>query len=137
MIDQLIKEFEGYRKAERDEDLYLLKLRTKAEGVGSIQYGDDTSHGTVTGDKMERAAIQLAEAEKVIDKKRTPRFEVAAETLDWFHDHLEPEPARIMEFYAIDGMSYREISYKTGKSVGWISKVVQKSRAILKSTCER
>lgn len=137
MIDKIIDKFAEYNRREKEEDDYLLKLRTDAEGVGSIKYGDDTSHGTTRGDHLENATIKLTEAQKLIAKKRVPRFKMAAETEDWFHANLTPEQARVMTLYVVDGMSYREIADKTGKSIGWLSQVVQKSTVLLKRGCER
>ena len=132
MIDKIIDEFADYKRKEREENDYLLKLRTDAEGVGSIRYGDDTSHGTTRGDHLENATIKLTEAQKLIAKKRVPRFEMAAETADWFYDSLTPEQARVMTLYVIESMSFREIADRIGRSVGWVSETVKKSKNLLK-----
>ena len=124
MIEKLIKEFADYRWKEQKENEYLLKLRTEAEGVGSIKYGDDTSRGTGDGDRMANAAIRLTEAKTAIAKKRVPRFEMEYETIDWYYEKLNPEEARVMVLYSVDGLSYREIADKTGKSVGWVFNTV-------------
>lgn len=132
MIEKIIDEFADYKRKEREEDDYLLKLRTDAEGVGSIRYGDDTSHGTTRGDHLENATIKLTEAQKLIAKKRVPRFEMAAEVVDWFYERLKPEAARVMTMYAVECMSFREISDRTGRSIGWVSDTVKKSKILLK-----
>ena len=124
MIEKLLKEFADYRWQEKQEDEYILELRTRAEGVGAIKYGDDTSRGSGDGDKMAAATIRLTEAKAKIAKKRVPRFELQADSCDWFYEHLTPEEARVMVMYAVDGLSYREISEKTGKSVGWVFNTV-------------
>lgn len=132
MIDKIIDEFTEYKRREREEDDYLLKLRTDAEGVGSIKYGDDTSHGTTRGDHLENATIKLTEAQKLIAKKRVPRFEMAAETVDWFYARLKPEQARVMTMYVVEGMSFREIADRTGRSIGWVAETVKKSKNLLR-----
>lgn len=132
MIEKIIDEFTEYKRREKEEDDYLLKLRTDAEGVGSIKYGDDTSHGTTRGDHLENATIKLTEAQKLIAKKRVPRFEMAAETVDWFYASLKPEPARVMTLYVVEGMSFREIADRTGRSIGWVSETVKKSKNLLR-----
>lgn len=132
MIEKIIDEFADYKRREREEDDYLLKLRTDAEGVGSIRYGDDTSHGTTRGDHLENATIKLTEAQKLIAKKRVPRFEMAAEVVDWFYEKLKPEAARVMTMHVVEGMSFREISDRTGRSIGWVSETVKKSKFLLK-----
>lgn len=132
MIEKIIDEFTEYKRREKEEDDYLLKLRTDAEGVGSIKYGDDTSHGTTRGDHLENATIKLTEAQKLIAKKRVPRFEMAAETVDWFYARLKPEQARVMTLYVVEGMSFREIADRTGRSIGWVSETVKKSKNLLR-----
>lgn len=132
MIEQIIDEFAEYNRKAREEDDYLLKLQTEAEGVGSIKYGDDTSHGTQAGDHLENATIRLAEAKKRIAKKRAPRFEAAAEVEGWLYDRLKPEPAKIMTMYVVDNLTYREIAHRTGKSIGWVVNEVKKSGKNLK-----
>lgn len=132
MIEKIIDEFAEYKRREREEDDYLLKMRTDAEGVGSIKYGDDTSHGTTRGDHLENATIKLTEAQKLIAKKRVPRFEMAAETVDWFYARLKPEQARVMTLYVVEGMSFREIADRTGRSIGWVAETVKKSKNLLR-----
>lgn len=132
MIEKIIDEFAEYKRREKEEDDYILKLRTDAEGVGSIKYGDDTSHGTTRGDHLENATIKLAEAQRIIAKKRVPRFEMAAETVDWFYARLKPEQARVMTLYVVEGMSFREIADRTGRSIGWVSETVKKSKNLLR-----
>ena len=132
MISQVINEQGRYRAYERAENEYLLRLQTKAEGVGSIQYGDDTSHGSGGGDRMERATIELAEARTEIAKKRQPRFNKTANVCDCIYDCLDAEPARVMVMFIVDGLTYREIADKIGRSVGWVSETVKKSKQLLK-----
>lgn len=132
MIEKIIDEFADYKRKEREENDYLLKLRTDAEGVGSIRYGDDTSHGTTRGDHLENATIKLTEAQKLIAKKRVPRFEMAAEVVDWFYEKLKPEAARVMTMHVVEGMSFREIADRTGRSIGWVAETVKKSKFLLK-----
>jgi len=132
MIEKIIDEQSKYHALERSEDDYILRLQTKAEGVGSIQYGDDTSHGTGGGDKMERATIELAEAKSKVAKRRRPRFTKTADVCCYLYRHLEAEPARVMVMFIVDGLTYREIADKTGRSVGWVSETVKKSKQLLK-----
>lgn len=132
MINNIINEQGKYRAYERAEDEYLLLLRTRAEGVGAIQYGDDASHGSGAGDKMEKATIKLSDARTEIAKKRRPRFRKTASLCDVIYDTLEPEAARIMVLFIVDGLTYREIADKTGWSTGWVSETVKKSKDMLK-----
>ena len=132
MINEIINEQGRYRAYERAEDEYLLLLRTRAEGVGSIQYGDDASHGSGGGDKMERATIKLSDVRTEIAKKRRPRFKKTADLCDAIYEALEAEAARIMVLFIVDGLTYREIADKTGWSIGWVSETVKKSKDLLK-----
>ena len=131
VIDEVIKTFEQYNRAEREERLLLERLTTNAEGVGSITYGDDTSHGTSTGDRLEKTTITLSEAREKISMRRRRRSEFTADTMDWFNDRLDPYSAWIMKLYCIDCMSTRQVADSIGRSVGWVNQVINKSRKIL------
>ena len=132
MINEIINKLIEAREQQKREDDLLLQLQTNAEGVGSIKYGDDTSHGTDTGDRLEIATIKLAEARERIAKKRVGRFDLEAEVCDWLYDYLAPSHARVMVLYVVDGLSYRDISARTGYSIGWISNAVKNAKEILK-----
>lgn len=131
MINKLITQFEQYKKDKHDEDLYIERLQTKAEGVGAIPYGEDTSHGSATGDRMENATITLAEAREKINARRVGRFTLEVETCGWIYEKLKPQAARVMVMYAIDGFTYREIAEKTGRSVGWVSTTINEAKKLL------
>lgn len=130
MVEKQKKLLTEYRQQEREENLRLLMLRTEAEGVGSIKYGDDTSHGTRRADKMELATIKLSEERKKIADKRRPRFDMIAETYGWFFERLEPREALVMVFYS-NGMTYRDIADRCGRSVGWVSETIKRSKKAL------
>lgn len=139
MISELIRIFKKYNQDERDETLLLERLMVRAEGVGAITYGDDTSHGTTNGDQLEKRTISLAEAREKITKRRRERFQMRADTADWLFENLSAQEAWIMKLYCIESLSTRQISENTGMSVGWVNEVINKSkRKLLRSgACER
>lgn len=128
MINELVRIFRKYNQDERDEALLLERLKVRAEGVGSITYGDDTSHGTATGDQLEKTTIALAEAREKISKRRRERFQMRADTADWFFEKLTPQEAWIMKLYCIDSLSVRQVSENTGRSIGWVNEVIHKAK---------
>lgn len=132
-IELLIDQLERHKIAEFEEELLLERLRTHAEGVGSIRYGDDVSHGTATGDRLERGAIKLTEAKEKLTGRRIERADLRSESADFFFERLEALPAYIMFLYCIDGMTCREIAEKIGRSHGFVNKVVTESKSFLKT----
>lgn len=128
MINELVRIFKKYNQDEREEILLLERLMVRAEWVGSITYGDDTSHGTPAGDQLEKTTIALAEARDKISKRRLERFRLRADTADWFFEKLDAQEAWVMMLYCIDGLSVRQVSENTGRSVGWVNEVIHKAK---------
>lgn len=131
MIDKTINLFLDYNAQFREEDLLIERLRTHAEGLSARAYEDDVPRGS-SGENADNAKIRLVDVKSRIDKKRRIRFEVTADTCDWLYDRLKPQQARVMEMYVVDGMTYRDIADRIGKSASWVSNIVNESKKILK-----
>lgn len=129
MIEELFLMLDGYNREEKDENLYLEELRTKAEGVGAIKYGDELKRAT--GADADDAKINLIEKEKAIAKKRRERFRKSAEASALFYDELDDYTAYIVMLCSL-GYTYREISIKTGMSIGWVGSTVAAAKKKLK-----
>ena len=133
MMDKLIRQLAAQNAAEKEEDLLIERLETEAQGVGSIPYGDDTSHGNGTGDRMEKGAIRLAETRDKIAPNKIERTALRADTISFFFERFDSLTAYIMMLYVVDCMSTRQIAEKIGRSHGYVHRVVQNIKKILGS----
>lgn len=132
MMDKLIRQLAAQNAAEKEEDLLIERLETEAQGVSSIPYGDDTSHGSTTGDKMANGVIKLAEVREKIAPRKIERTALRADTMSFFFERLDSLDAYIMTLYVIDGMSTRQIAEKIGRSHGYVHGAVQHIKKIIR-----
>lgn len=133
MIDELIKQHAEQNAAEKEEELLIERLETQAEGVGAIQYGDDTSHGRGDGDKMAVNTIRLAEVRDKIAPRKVERTALRADTISFFFERADSLTAYIMMLYVVDGMTFRQIADKIGRSHEYVRRTVISIKKILDS----
>lgn len=133
MIDELIKQHAEQNAAEKEEELLIERLETQAEGVGAIQYGDDTSHGGGDGDRMAVRTIRLAEVRDKIAPRKVERTALRADTISFFFERADSLTAYIMMLYVVDGMTFRQIADKIGRSHEYIRRTVISIKKILDS----
>jgi hypothetical protein len=133
MIDELIKQHAEQNAAEKEEELLIERLETRAEGVGAIQYGDDTSHGGGDGDRMAVRTIRLAEVRDKIAPRKVERTALRADTISFFFERADSLTAYIMMLYVVDGMTFRQIADKIGRSHEYVRRTVISIKKILDS----
>ncbi len=133
MIDELIKQHAEQNAAEKEEELLIERLETQAEGVGAIQYGDDTSHGGGDGDRMAVRTIRLAEVRDKIAPRKVERTALRADTISFFFERADSLTAYIMMLYVVDGMTFRQIADKIGRSHEYVRRTVISIKKILDS----
>lgn len=133
MIDELIKQHAEQNAAEKEEELLIERLETQAEGVGAIQYGDDTSHGGGDGDRMAVNTIRLAEVRDKIAPRKVERTALRADTISFFFERADSLTAYIMMLYVVDGMTFRQIADKIGRSHEYVRRTVISIKKILDS----
>lgn len=133
MIDELIKQHAEQNAAEKEEELLIERLETQAEGVGAIQYGDDTSHGGGDGDRMAVRTIRLAEVRDKIAPRKVERTALRADTISFFFERSDSLTAYIMMLYVVDGMTFRQIADKIGRSHEYVRRTVISIKKILDS----
>lgn len=133
MIDELIKQHAEQNAAEKEEELLIERLETQAEGVGAIQYRDDTSHGGGDGDRMAVNTIRLAEVRDKIAPRKVERTALRADTISFFFERADSLTAYIMMLYVVDGMTFRQIADKIGRSHEYVRRTVISIKKILDS----
>lgn len=133
MIDELIKQHAEQNAAEKEEELLIERLETQAEGVGAIPYGDDTSHGGGDGDRMAVHTIRLAEVRDKIAPRKVERTALRADTISFFFERADSLTAYIMMLYVVDGMTFRQIADKIGRSHEYVRRTVISIKKILDS----
>lgn len=131
MIDNLIRQLAEHNAAEKEEDLLIERLETAAQGVRSIQYGQDTSHGSGNKDKMADGAIKVAAMRDKLAPRKVARTALRADTMSFFFERLDSVSAYIMTLYVIDGLSTRQIADKIGRSHSHVHRVVDSIKKIL------
>lgn len=132
-MDKLIRQLAAQNAAEKEEDLLIERLETEAQGVGSIPYGDDTSHGSTNGDKMANGVIKLAEAREKIAPRKVERTALRADTISFFFERADSLTAYIMMLYVVDGMTFRQIADKIGRSHEYVRRTVISIKKIIDS----
>lgn len=109
----------------RSEDRELERLETLAQNVTSINYGDDASHGSTKGDRLEKATIELSEYREVMKERRRSRMRDLVDAEAYLWKHLDPLEAHILISEYGRGESVREISQALGLSESWVYRTKQ------------
>lgn len=123
-------ELDRLREITRDENETLERLMARATSTGGSSYGDELPRGSHTGDKLERAAIDLAEYKTEIKKARRLRTPIRAAALSRIWRELDDGAAYVAEAIHDRGLNYKEIAAESGYSVRWVYLQDEKVRRV-------
>lgn len=129
---KLINGLKAAFEHEEKEEECLMYYRAKAENVKAVQYGNDTSRGTVNGDRLQNDVIKIEAYTKKFAPERRERFMLRAEASLEFAGFLETDEAELMRMRHTNQMTVRQIADKVGMSVGWVSQRISAAEEKLK-----
>jgi len=113
-------ELEQLRKIQLDEDREIERLEVYAQGLGGAGYGEDAPTGSHTGDRLERATLELSEYKETVKRLRRARTEHRAALLYTLWQNLDGGAAYVAEAIYNRGLSYKEIAAESGYSLRWV-----------------
>ena len=120
MIDStIIKNLIACGRQQRAEDLEIERLKVKAEG-GSIGTGSAGSHASARPDRMESAAVKLADRRQEINTERRKRTPKKLESMAAAWKDLPAAQAYVLVCLCYFGMNVDQIAQACGMSVRWV-----------------
>ena len=126
-IDATISRLSAELINERRENEIIEQLEVTAQGVGAIRY-DKEGSSSDDSDRMEKAAIRLAETRTKIAKQRIERAAFRAEASGRFYNLLDAVPAYFLDLHYVRGLTFRQIGELTGRAPGTVCEIVKRAR---------